>query len=55
VGRQLFRELGLPSSGELFGVGCGVALTIALVLIAGGALGRALARILAKRRDAQDL
>lgn len=39
LGRQAFRELGLPASGELFGVASGVAVILALVILAGGALG----------------
>ena len=44
VGRQIFRELGLPTSGEMFGVASGVALMLALVVVAGGALGLAVAK-----------
>lgn len=39
LGRQIFRELGLPTSGELFGVASGVAVILALVILSGGALG----------------
>ena len=44
LGRQMFRELGLPASGELFGVASGVAVILALVILAGGALGLGVAK-----------
>ena len=44
VGRQIFRELGLPSSGDMFGVASGVALMLALVVLAGGASGLAIVK-----------
>lgn len=44
LGRQLFREIGLPTSGELFGVASGVAVILALVILAGGALGLGVAK-----------
>jgi len=44
LSRQVFRELGLPTSGELFGVASGVAVMLALVILAGGALGLGVAK-----------
>ena len=46
LGRQLFREWGLPTTGDVFGVASGVAIVLALVELAGGALGLAVARLL---------
>ena len=48
--RQLFREWGLPTTGDVFGVASGVAVVLALVELAGSALGLALARLLALYR-----
>jgi hypothetical protein len=47
LGRQVFRELALPSSGDLFGVASGVAIVFAAVLLVGGAIGLGLARAFA--------
>lgn len=44
LGRQVFGELGVPASGQLFGVATGVAAVLALVMLAGGAMGLALAK-----------
>ena len=44
VGRQIFRELGLPGSGEMLGVASGIGLMLALVMLAGGASGLALVK-----------
>lgn len=44
LGRQIFRELGLPGSGDVVGVASGVALILALAEIAGGAMGLALGK-----------
>jgi hypothetical protein len=47
LGRQAFRELGLPSTGDAFGVASGVAVVFAVILLAGGAIGLAIARAFA--------
>ena len=47
LGRQVFRELGLPSSGDVFGVASGVAIVFAGVVISGGALGLAFSKAFA--------
>ena len=44
LARQLFRDLGLPGSGDMLGVASGVALVLALVEVMGGALGLGFAK-----------
>ena len=51
LARQLFRDLGLPGSGEMLGVASGVAVVLALAEVAGGALGLGFAKaVIAYRR-----
>ena len=49
-GEQLFRELGLPSSGTHFGVAVGIAVVFAAVLLTGALLGVLLAWLVLRYR-----
>jgi hypothetical protein len=51
LGRQIFRDFGLPGSGDMLGVASGVALVLAGVAILGGAMGLGFAKaVIAYRR-----
>lgn len=50
LARQLFRDLGLPGSGDMLGVASGVAVVLALAEVVGGALGLGFAKAVAAYR-----